>query len=79
MKLLKLHPNIIREFEREDIVNLSENGGFLYWLTDEQKTFVEEFEETNNAPFCMFRTMKKNGNATAKSLQTVMPALTSKT
>ncbi len=49
MKLLKLHPNIIREFEREDIVNLSENGGFLYWLTDEQKTFVEEFEETNNA------------------------------
>ena len=34
MKLLKLHGNVIREFEKEGIVNLSENGGFLYWLNE---------------------------------------------
>ena len=27
MKLLKLYPNIIKEFEKDGIVNLSENGG----------------------------------------------------
>lgn len=49
MKLLKLYSNIIKEFEKEDILNLSENGGFLYWLTDEQKSYVEEFEKKYNA------------------------------
>lgn len=49
MKLLKLYPNIIKEFEEENILNLSENGGFLYWLTDEQKSFVEDFEKEYNA------------------------------
>ena len=49
MKLLKLHPNIIKEFEKDGIVNLSENGGFLYWLTDEQQSFVKDFEESHNA------------------------------
>lgn len=49
MKLLKLHSNIIKEFEKEDILNLSENGGFLYWLTDEQKSYVEDFENKYNS------------------------------
>lgn len=49
MQQLKLHPNIIKEFEKDNILNLSENGGFLYWLTDEQKSYVEEFENTYNA------------------------------
>lgn len=49
MKQLKLHTNVITEFEKENILNLSENGGFLYWLTDEQKSFVKEFEENHNA------------------------------
>ena len=49
MKLLSLYPNIIREFEKDGIVNMSENGGFLYWLDDEQKEFVSDFEEENNA------------------------------
>ena len=34
MKMLKLNPNIIQAFEEEDILHLSENGGFLYWLTN---------------------------------------------
>lgn len=49
MKMLKLSPNIIREFDKEGIVNLSENGGILYWLTSEQQTMVDEFEAENNA------------------------------
>ena len=44
MKSLNLYPNIIKEFEKENIVNMSENGGFLYWLTDEQKEIVSDFE-----------------------------------
>ena len=49
MKSLKLYPNIIKEFEKENIVNMSENGGFLYWLTDEQKEIVSEFEQEYDA------------------------------
>ena len=49
MKMLNLYPNIIREFERDNILNLSENGGFLYWLSDEQKQYVSEFETEHNA------------------------------
>lgn len=49
MKQLNLYPGIIKEFEEENILNLSENGGFLYWLTDEQKSSVEEFENKYNA------------------------------
>ena len=49
MKLLHLHPNVIREFEKDNILNLSESGGFLYWLTDEQKEHVSAFEEEHNA------------------------------
>ena len=44
MKLLKLHENVIREFEKEGIVNLSENGGFLYWLNGDQQAIVDDFE-----------------------------------
>lgn len=49
MKLLHLHPNVIREFESENILNLSESGGFLYWLTDAQKEHVLAFEKEYNA------------------------------
>ena len=49
MKPLHLHPNVIREFEKDNILNLSESGGFLYWLTDEQKEHVSAFEEEHNA------------------------------
>lgn len=49
MKLLNLYPNIVKEFEKENIVNLSENGGFLYWLNSEQKEIVSEFEKEHDA------------------------------
>ena len=49
MKMLKLYPNIIREFEKDNTVNLSENGGILYWLDDQQKEYVSEFETEHNA------------------------------
>lgn len=49
MRTLKLYPNIIKEFEKENIVNMSENGGFLYWLTDEQKEIVSAFEAEHDA------------------------------
>lgn len=49
MKLLKLHENVIREFEKEGIVNLSENGGFLYWLNGDQQAIVDDFEKEHGA------------------------------
>ena len=49
MKTLKLYPNIIKEFEKKNIVNMSENGGFLYWLNDEQKEIVSDFEAEHDA------------------------------
>lgn len=49
MKMLKLHGNIIKEFDKEGIVNLSENGGFLYWLDSDQQAIVDEFETEHDA------------------------------
>ena len=49
MKMLKLHGNIIKEFDKEGIVNLSESGGFLYWLDSNQQAIVDEFETEHDA------------------------------
>ena len=49
MKMLKLYPNVIKEFEKENIVNLSENGGILYWLDKEKKKMVDDFEIEHDA------------------------------
>lgn len=49
MKMLNLYPNTIKEFDKEGIVNLSENGGFLYWLDSEQQAIVDDFEREYNA------------------------------
>lgn len=48
MKMLNLYPNIIKEFQQDNTVNMSELG-FLYWLTDEQKEYVSEFETEHDA------------------------------
>ena len=48
MKMLNLYPNIIKEFQQDNTVNMSELG-FLYWLTDEQKQYVSEFETEHDA------------------------------
>ena len=49
MKLLRMHENVIREFREEDKLNLSENGGLLYWLDDNQREVVKDFEQRHNA------------------------------
>ena len=49
MRTLKLHENVIREFEKDDIINQSEHGGILFWLDDNQKALVERFEKEYNA------------------------------
>ncbi len=48
MKMLNLYPNIIKEFQQDNTVNMSECG-FLYWLDEEQTKMVSEFETEHNA------------------------------
>lgn len=45
MKMLKMSQNVIREFATENKLNLSEGIGALYWLDDEEKAMVAEFEK----------------------------------
>lgn len=49
MRLLKFHPNVITEFLRNQTINASEGGGFLFWLTEKEKDVVTDFENTHNA------------------------------
>lgn len=44
IKILKFHPNVKKEFEKEDKLNYSENG-ILYWVDDDMKKYIEQFEE----------------------------------
>jgi len=37
-------PQSLKEYQEEDVLYCSENGGFLYWLTDEQKLIVRDIE-----------------------------------
>lgn len=47
MKILKLHKNVINEF-KEGTLNMSENGGFLYWIEDEMLTKIRDVEGRYN-------------------------------
>ena len=48
MKLLKLHPNVIKEFKKENKLNRSEtNLGLLYWLNEDEEKIVQKFEQEN--------------------------------
>ena len=50
MEVLDIYSETIRQFEKEDLVSYSEPPfGANYWLTDEQKKIVREFEEEYNA------------------------------
>lgn len=49
MKLLKLHENPIKEFEKDGKLNQSEHGGMLYWLDENQQEIVKKFETEHNA------------------------------
>lgn len=44
MKMLKLHPTIIKEFSNKGILNLSLNAA-LYYLNEEQLARVKEFKK----------------------------------
>ena len=47
MKTLELYENVIKEFQEENKLNLSESIGVLYWLKEEEKKLVKEFENEN--------------------------------
>ena len=50
MKLMDIIPDAIKQFEEENTVMVSENPfGFLYWLNDDQKKLVSEFETEYNS------------------------------
>lgn len=50
MKLMGIIPDAIKQFEEENTVMVSENPfGFLYWLNDDQKKLVSEFETEYNS------------------------------
>lgn len=49
MKLLELYPTVIKEFINEKVINKSEHIGILYWLDDDEKQFVKDFEDEYNA------------------------------
>lgn len=47
MNILKLYPNVLHDFMIEDKLNFSAYGrGILYWLTDEMRELVKDFEAT---------------------------------
>lgn len=48
METLHLLPRIVKEF-KEGTLNASEGPGILFWLTEEEKKLVSEFEENWSA------------------------------
>ena len=50
MKTLKLYPGMVQHFKDENLVGMCEppNGAF-YWLDDDSKKVVEEFEKKHDA------------------------------
>ena len=49
LKMLKLHRNVIYDFETEDKLNKSEGSmAGLYWLDEEEQEIVEIFENNYN-------------------------------
>lgn len=48
MKYLKLYPQTIKEYEKEDLVNYS-HLGILYWVEGEMYALMREFEKEHNA------------------------------
>lgn len=50
MKALGIFPQTIQQFKRENLVSYSEpTMGANYWLDDEQKAIIKEFEQEYNA------------------------------
>ena len=50
LKALQIIDDAVEQFEKDDIVMVSEPPmGGLYWLNDEEKETVKDFEEKHNA------------------------------
>lgn len=49
MKKLDIYTQVIKEFEKDNVLNKSESGGILFWLDENEKKMVKEFEEKYNA------------------------------
>ncbi len=49
MEFLQLHPNTLKEFKQQNVVNYSESYGILYWLDEKWTTLVKDFEIKHNA------------------------------
>ena len=49
MRMLDIYYPAIKEFEKENVINVSEHGGILFWLDNEQQEMVKQFEGKYNA------------------------------
>ena len=47
MKYLKLYPQVIKVFEKEELVNYSQSG-ILYWVEGEMYDLMREFEKKHH-------------------------------
>ena len=45
MKALNLHPNVAKELEEENKLNVSEHMGTLFWLKEGEEKVIREIEE----------------------------------
>ena len=48
MNIIGIIPQTIKEFEEKGIINKSTYGGILFWLDEEEKKIVEQFEKEHN-------------------------------
>ena len=49
MMKLDIYTQAIKEFEKDNVLNKSESGGILFWLDENEKKMVKEFEEKYKA------------------------------
>lgn len=47
LRFLRIHINAIYDYKNKDRLNRSENNGILFWLSDEEKELVDNFEREN--------------------------------
>ena len=45
MEMLELHPNVAKELEKENKLNVSEHMGALFWLKEGEEKIIRKIEE----------------------------------
>ena len=48
LKLLKIHSNAIYDYEIQNRLNRSESKGILFWISDEEKDMISNFEKEHS-------------------------------